>query len=277
MQAKAIKNFLFSINENRLFQFFIISVIILSALLIGVKTYDVDPTYLTILSYLDVAITYLFLFEIVIRFIAEGHSWSFFKKGWNVFDTLIVAASLIPVDDSEMVLLARLIRIFRVLRLISIIPELRILISDLLKALPPMGYVLLLMFIMFYIYAAVGSFLFEGINKILWGDIAVSMLTLFRVVTFEDWSDVMYETMEVYPLSWMYYLSFIFLNAFVFLNMMIGIVIERMQSEQNAYNLENDEGEISELRKISENTEAMLMRLEQLESKLDSRLASQNK
>jgi len=277
MQSKAIKNFLFSINENRFFQFFIITVIILSALLIGAKTYDIDPTYLVVLSYLDIAITYLFLFEIVIRFIAEGHNWSFFKKGWNVFDTLIVAASLIPIDNSEMVLLARLIRVFRVLRLISIIPELRILISALLKALPPMGYVLLLMFIMFYIYAAVGSFLFEGINQILWGDIAVSMLTLFRVVTFEDWTDVMYETMEVYPLSWMYYLSFIFLNAFVFLNMMIGIVIERMQSEQNAYNLENGEGEISELRNISENTDAMLIRLEQLESKLETRLSSHNK
>ena len=273
MQAKAIKNFLFSINGNKIFQFFIITVIILSALLIGAKTYDIDPTYLTILTYLDVAITYLFLFEIIVRFIAEGHNLSFFKKGWNVFDTLIVAASLIPVDDSEMVLLARLIRVFRVLRLISIIPELRILISALIKALPPMGYVLLLMFIMFYIYAAVGSFLFEGINKTLWGDIAVAMLTLFRVVTFEDWTDVMYETMEVFPLSWMYYLSFIFLNAFVFLNMMIGIVIERMQAEQNAYNLEHDEGEISELRHVSENTKAILARLEQLET----RLATQNK
>ncbi|MGK0270339.1 MAG: voltage-gated sodium channel [Cocleimonas sp.] len=273
MQAKAIKNFLSSINENNFFQFFIITVIILSALLIGAKTYDIDPTYLAILEYLDLAITYLFLFEIVIRFIAEGHSWSFFKKGWNVFDTFIVAASLIPIDNSEMVLLARLIRVFRVLRLISIIPELRILISALLKALPPMGYVLLLMFIMFYIYAAVGSFLFEGINKTLWGDIAVSMLTLFRVVTFEDWTDVMYETMEVYPFSWTYYLSFIFLNAFVFLNMMIGIVIERMQSEQNAYDLENGEGEISELRNISENTDAILARMEELEL----RLAAQNK
>ena len=268
MNVIAFKNTLFSINENKFFQIFIITVIILSALLIGAKTYDIDPTYLRILEFLDVAITYLFLFEIIVRFIAEGHNLSFFKKGWNVFDTLIVAASLIPIDNSEMVLLARLIRVFRVLRLVSFIPELRILISALLKALPPMGYVLLLMFIMFYIYAAVGSFFFENINKTLWANIAVSMLTLFRVVTFEDWTDVMYETMEVYPLSWMFYLSFIFLNAFVFLNMMIGIVIERMQSEQNAYNLENDEGEVSELKKVNDNTEAIMLRLAQLEKQL---------
>lgn len=268
MQAKSFKGALNSLNNNKLFQLLIISVIIISALLIGVKTYDIDPAYIRFLIYADNAITILFLIEIIVRFIADGHSLAFFKKGWNVFDTLIVTASMVPIDDSELVLLARLVRVFRVLRLISIIPELRILISALLKALPPMGYVLLLMFIMFYIYAAVGSFLFDDINKVLWGDIAVSMLTLFRVVTFEDWTDVMYETMEVYPLSWMYYLSFIFLNAFVFLNMMIGIVIERMQAEHDAYDLEHDEGEISEMHHIREDTSAILARLEQLETQL---------
>jgi len=268
MQASTIKNYLNMLNNNKIFQFVIISVIVLSALMIGVKTYDVDPVYLKLLTFIDIAITYLFLFEIIVRFIAEGHSISFFKKAWNVFDTLIVAVSLIPIDDSEVVLLARLIRIFRVLRLISIIPELRILISALIKALPPMGYVLLLMFIIFYIYAAIGSLLFDDINPVLWGDILVSMLTLFRVVTFEDWTDVMYETMEVYPFSWVFYLTFIFLNAFVFLNMMIGIVIERMQTEHDAYNLENDIGEVAEMKHIREDTRAILQRLESLEKQL---------
>ncbi|MEE9445914.1 MAG: ion transporter [Cocleimonas sp.] len=268
MQASAIIKSLNTLNNNKFFQFIIVSVIIISALMIGVKTYDVDPAYLKFLTWIDIAITYLFLFEIIVRFLAEGHSFSFFKKAWNVFDTLIVGVSLIPIDDSEVVLLARLVRIFRVLRLISIIPELRILISALIKALPPMGYVLLLMFIIFYIYAAVGSLLFDSINQTLWGDILVSMLTLFRIVTFEDWTDIMYETMEVYPFSWIFYLTFIFLNAFVFLNMMIGIVIERMQSEHDAYNLEHDIGEAAELKHIHEDTRAILERLESLEKQL---------
>ncbi|MEE9494258.1 MAG: ion transporter [Gammaproteobacteria bacterium] len=241
MNIKQLKITLDHLNENKIFQFFIVGVIIFSALLIGVKTYDIDPFYLGLIGRLDTLITLLFLFEIIVRFVAEGHSWDFFKKGWNVFDTLIVAVSLIPINDSEMILLARLIRVFRVLRLISVIPELRILISALIKALPPMGYVLLLMFIIFYMFAATGSLLFDKINPVLWGDIAVSMLTLFRVVTFEDWTDVMYETMVIYPLSWIYYLAFIFLNAFVFLNMMIGIVIERMQAEHDKEKLRNSE------------------------------------
>ena len=50
-------------------------------------------------------------------------------------------------------------------------------------------------------------------------------------MTFEDWTEVMYETMEVHPLSWMYYLSFIFLTTFAFLNMVIGIVVNVMENE----------------------------------------------
>ena len=61
----------------------------------------------------------------------------------------MVVISLIPINESEMALLARLIRVFRVLRMISIIPELRVLINSLLKAMPQMGYVVLLMFIIF--------------------------------------------------------------------------------------------------------------------------------
>ena len=137
-----------------------------------------------------------------------------------------------------MALLGRLLRIFRVLRLVSIIPELRVLLNAFLKAIPRMGYVSLLMFIIFYIYAAMGSIFFGQINPTLWGNISIAMLTLFRVATFEDWTDVMYETMAVYPLSWMFYLSFIFIVAFVFLNMMIGIVLQTLQREHEQFDRE---------------------------------------
>jgi voltage-gated sodium channel len=231
LSIEKIQTALYKLHNNKIFEYAVIAVIIFSSLLIGVRTYDIDPDYLTILQILDALVTIFFLVEISVRFMTTENKKRFFHSGWNVFDTLIVTVSLIPIDQSEYALLARLIRIFRVLRLVSAIPELRKLISALVKALPSMGYVLMLMFILFYMYAAVGSFIFEPINKELWGDIAISMLTLFRVVTFEDWTDVMYETMKVHPWSWVYYLSFIFFNAFVFLNMMIGIVIEKMQAE----------------------------------------------
>ena len=221
-----------ALRHNRIFEMVVITVIIISALEIGAKTFPLSDTAIFVTKIMDRAITLFFLFEIIVRFIAEPKKKDFFKSGWNIFDTLVVVISLVPVDESEMALLARLIRVFRVLRMISIIPELRVLINSLLKAMPKMGYVVLLMFIIFYIYAAVGSYLFAPINEVLWGNIAISMLTLFRVMTFEDWTDVMYETQAVYPFSWIFYMTFIFLTAFAFLNMVIGIVINVMEQEQ---------------------------------------------
>lgn len=219
------------VRSNKAFELFVVAVIIASALLVGAKTYELEPSSRSLIIWLDMLITVIFVAEITIRFIGEPNKRAFFRNGWNVFDTLVVTISLIPIDNSDLVLVARLVRVFRVLRMISIIPELRMLLASLLKALPQLGYVILLMFIIFYIYAAIGATLFESINPTLWGDIAISMLTLFRVMTFEDWTDVMYETMDVYPLSWIFYLSFIFFTAFAFLNMVIGIVVNVMHAE----------------------------------------------
>ncbi len=234
LQATELQARFLRLRQNQMFELFVISVIVLSALVIGAKTYAMPSAVLQAFVVLDTAITVFFLVEILVRMVAEGNLRRFFRQGWNVFDFVIVVASLIPVEDSEAALLGRLLRIFRVLRLVSVIPELRVLLNAFLQAIPRMGYVALLMFLVFYIYGAIGSMLFHAINPDLWSNITVSMLTLFRVATFEDWTDVMYETMAVYPLSWVFYLTFIFIVAFVFLNMMIGIVLETLQREHES-------------------------------------------
>ncbi len=261
MHTKSIQNTFLKVKNNRIFEFFVIFIIIISALEIGAKTFPLSENTLSITRFLDVFITLFFLVEILIRFIAEPNKKHFFKSGWNIFDTLVVAISLIPINDSEMALLARLVRVFRVLRMVSVIPELRILINSLLKALPQLGYVMLLMFIIFYIYAAIGSFVFASINPELWGNIAISMLTLFRVMTFEDWTDVQYETMEVYPMSWIFYLTFIFFTAFAFLNMVIGIVVNVMEEEHSkARKLEEqDEPTIADLQQQIAELKAIIL------------------
>ena len=257
------------LRENKLFETFVIVIIVLSALVIGAKTYAIPAWTLRLLEWLDLAITLFFLVEITIRLLASDSIRSFFRNGWNLFDFTIVVASLVPLEGSETALLGRLLRIFRVLRLVAIIPELRVLLSAFLTAIPRMGYVSLLMFIIFYIYGAMGSIFFRNINPELWENISIAMLTLFRVATFEDWTDVMYETMEVYPLSWLYYLTFIFIVAFVFLNMMIGIVLETLQKEHEKLDRETGAGEAGEVHWIREHTELMEQRLERIEALLE--------
>ena len=228
-----------SARSNRLFELFIILVIIASALLVGVKTYQLPSWVKPVIDGLDLLITLIFLVEISIRFLGEPQKRAFFRNGWNVFDTLIVFISLIPIDDTDSALVARLVRVFRVLRMVSIVPELRLLLNSIISALPRLGYVAALIFIIFYIYAAAGSLFFDRINPELWGNISIAMLTLFRVMTFEDWTDVMYETMDVYSWSWIFYLTFIFLTTFAFLNMVIGIVVSVLEEEQSKLDTED--------------------------------------
>jgi voltage-gated sodium channel len=256
------------LRSNRLFETFVILVIVVSALMIGAKTYPLPAGAAQLLRIMDLGITLFFLTEIIIRMLAEKSLKAFFNKGWNIFDFLIVTASLIPVDDSEAALLGRLLRVFRVMRLVSIIPELRILMNAFVTAIPRMGYVSLLMFIIFYIYAAMGSMFFSEINRELWGNITIAMLTLFRIATFEDWTDVMYETMARHPMSWAYYLSFIFIVAFVFLNMMIGIVLETLQREHEQFSRDSGEGEAGEVHRIDTRTREMEQRLVRIEELL---------
>lgn len=260
------------VRDNKLFEMFVIAVIIFSALTIGIQTYELHPTVETILVSLDYAITLFFVVEIAIRMAAEDRLRDFFKKGWNVFDFIIVTVSLIPLDDSEYAMIARILRLFRVMRLISFIPELRVLVSALLSALPRMGYVALLMFIIFYLYAVIGNLLFANINPVLWGDLGISLLTLFRVATFESWTSIMYETMKVYGLSWIYFVTFIFFSAFVFLNMMIGIVLEVLDEERKKHEREK---EIDLKQELVSHEERIEQEIAALHQKLDLLMAMQ--
>ncbi|WP_302139150.1 ion transporter [Halomonas alkalicola] len=259
------------LRSNKAFELTVITIIVVSALLIGAKTYEEEISrFQEVMLWLDVGVTVFFLVEILIRMAAEKRLRDFFRKGWNIFDFLIVTASLIPMEDSEMVLLARLLRIFRVLRLVSMIPELRLLIAALFKSIPRMGYVALLMFIIFYIYGAIGSFLFASVDEKLWGNISLAMLTLFQVATFESWATaVLYPTMEHYPYAWIYFLTFIFLNAFIFLNMMIGIVLDVMQKESLAIELETGEGEAAELHGLRDDVRELRAQLSRMEALLE--------
>ncbi|RUO30856.1 cation transporter [Aliidiomarina sedimenti] len=271
MQRQDLQNWqqsFLTLRSNKMFETVVISIIVISALMVGAKTYEETSRYTPILNILDWAVTLFFLVEIIIRMLSEPRLRSFFRSGWNIFDFVIVVASLIPVENSETVLIARLLRVFRVMRLVSMVPELRMLMNALLKALPRMGYVALFMFIIFYIYGAVGSFLFHDINPFYWENIAISVLTLFRIATFESWTAIMYETMEVHPWSWIYYVSFIFLSAFIFLNMMIGIVLETMQKESAAHDIEQGEGEAADIKALRQGVDDMQTQLQRMERML---------
>ncbi|MEA1918307.1 MAG: ion transporter [Campylobacterota bacterium] len=270
IEAQKIKEKLFLITKDKRFEFTMMAVIIFSALVIGIHTFNIGPMFETILFYVDSLITIIFVVEIAVRISAEKKPSDFFKDGWNVFDFVIVAVSLIPIDGNY-ANVARLIRIFRMLRLITLLPELKIIIGALYKSASSIGYVMILMFIIFYVFAVIGTILFETVPSGLWSDVGIALLTLFRVMTFEDWTDVMYETMEIHPWSWLYYLAFIFLTTFTFLNMIIGIILDTLNEEHKKVEQIQIDEDKAVLREVLEQNRRLESKLNDLEILLKSK------
>ncbi len=214
------------IKDNRIFQFCVVSIIILNAVLIGATTYKLDPLFLKIINYLDYGITVFFVVEILIRFIGEQKKSDFFKSGWNIFDTIIVAISLVPIPNNSSFLVLRLLRVFRVLRLISVIPELKQIIEAILQSIKRVFFVSLLLFIILYIYATMGAILFSEDDSSRWGDLGISLITLFQVLTLSSWETVMLPLQEIYWWSWVYFFSFIIICAITILNLVIAILVD---------------------------------------------------
>ena len=217
---------LYKIKESRIFQFVVISIIILNAITIGVNTYDLSDLTKKLINYLDYSITVFFVIEIIIRFIGEPNKKDFFKSGWNIFDSTIVLISLIPIPNNSSFLLLRLLRVFRVLRIISVIPELKKIIEALLNSVKRVFYVSLLLFIILYIYATIGSILFSEDIPERWSDLGVSMITLFQVLTLSSWEQVMLPLQDIYWWAWIYFFSFIIICGITMLNLLIAVLVD---------------------------------------------------
>ena len=216
----------FNLKESQLFQYLVIGIIIFNAFTIGITTYELSTFTKNIINLLDYFITIFFLVEILIRFIGEPKKNEFFKNGWNIFDTLIVLISLIPIPNSSIYLLLRLLRVFRVLRIISIIPELKLIIEALLGSVKRVFYVSLLLFIILYIYATIGSILFSNDIPQRWNDLGVLMITLFQVLTLSSWEQVMLPLQEIYWWAWIYFFSFIIICGITMLNLLIAVLVD---------------------------------------------------
>ena len=222
------------VRESRWFSNLTTAIIVIYASFLGFKTIvDMNSTTILLFNILDYFVTIYFLIELSIKMYAAKSLKEFFQDKWNVFDFIIVVITLIPLENSTMAAVARLLRIFRVLRLITARPELKKIIDMLIGAIPSIVDIVILMFIIFYIYAIIGNYLFEDVPSGLWSNFLIAMLTLFRILTFEGWTQVMYEGMEVHPWSWIYFVSFIVIAAFVFFNLFVAVIIGEMEKISN--------------------------------------------
>ncbi len=211
------------------FERFIIGLILFNAVVVGLETsHSLSAEQHHLLVEINHVILGLFTLEVLLKLLAVAPNLGrYFRDGWNLFDFSIVALSYIPATG-PLATLARLLRVLRVLRLISALPELRLIVSTLVRSIPGMANVIMLMGILFYIYAVAGFHLFHNVAPEYWGSLGMALLTLFQLVTLESWTAVMQAAMAHYPWAWLYFISFIVIGTFVVINLFIAVVINNL-------------------------------------------------
>jgi voltage-gated sodium channel len=245
-------NIFYRISEHSFFQNGILWLIVFNAIIMGLETWALLlSTYGHVLKLINGLVQAIFVAEITIRILAWGSRWhSFFRDGWNLFDFLIVMASLLPVAG-PFATVARLARVLRIVRLISVSPDLKLIVNTMLRSIPSMGHVVLLLSILMYVYAIVGYYLFHLEDPLHWATLGTVFLSLFQMLTLEGWVEMQRAVIEAYPWAWVYFSSFVFIAVFVVINLFIAVVINNLQTVKSE-NKDIKDGQAELLAKIAQ-------------------------
>ena len=222
-----LKNFI----ESRFINIFITLVILINAITLGLETSkELVSKIGNILIYVDKIALSIFVIELLIKLFV--YRLSFFKSGWNVFDFIIVTIALIPTSGPLSIL--RAFRIFRALRLLSMVPSMKKVIQAMFYAIPGIASVGTIIFLIFYISAVLVTNFFGNKFEDWFGSIGESMYSLFQIMTLESWSmGIVRPVMEEYPYAWAFFVPFILVTTFAVLNLFIGIIVDAMQHQTN--------------------------------------------
>lgn len=217
--------------ENPVTERVVLILVVINAITLGLET---SPSAMArwgaALHAIDKALLTVFVAEITARLVVRR--LAFFRDPWSVFDFLIVSISLLPTTGPLQVL--RALRVLRVFRLITLAPSLKRVVGALVGALPGMGSIVLLLGLVLYVFAVMATHLYGADMPEKFGDLGISIFTLFQLVTLDGWSgEVVRPAMEHNPYAWVFFITFILVSSFTVFNLFIGVVVNAMQAEHD--------------------------------------------
>jgi voltage-gated sodium channel len=212
------------------FNLAISAVIIANAIVLGLETFPgVVDSFGSTLIVLNEVFYVIFVAELVLRLVSYGRRpQDFFKNPWNVFDFIIIGGVLIPAVREQAQLL-RLLRLLRIVRLVRFLPDARVLLLTVVKSIPSMVSMIVLTVLLLFLYGMIGWAMFGEALPETWGTIGKAMLTLFILLTLENFPTYLDEAKAVTPWAIVFFVTYVLVAAFVVFNLLIGIVIGSME------------------------------------------------
>ncbi|HNR76155.1 MAG TPA: ion transporter [Parvularculaceae bacterium] len=208
----------------------VLALILINSALLGLETLpSVKAAIGWEILILDRVIIALFTAEILLRFYSAPASY--FRSGWNIFDFIIVGVSLFAASSG--LAAVRALRVLRVLRLVTVIPRMRIVVSALLDSIPGIASVGVVLVLIVYVFAVIGANIYGADHPAIFGNVFVSMYTLFQVMTLEGWAEIASQVATTHARSWIFFLTFVLIATFTMLNLFVAIVVKTVEDEED--------------------------------------------
>ncbi|XP_069361349.1 sodium channel protein 60E isoform X4 [Maniola hyperantus] len=249
----------YDLSNSRRFEIAIFVLIFLNMLTMGIEHYDQPHSVFFVLEVSNAFFTTVFGLEAIVKIV--GLRYHYFTVPWNVFDFLLVLASILGILMEDIMIdlpisptLLRVVRVFRIgriLRLIKAAKGIRKLLFALVVSLPALFNIGALLALITFIYAIIGMSVFGHVKEqgalddiVNFQTFGRSMQLLFRLMTSAGWNDVL-ESLMIQPpdcelgdhghsngncgsplLAITYFTSFIIISYMIVINMYIAIILE---------------------------------------------------
>ncbi len=283
------------------YEVFMLFVITINTISLGLETSrNISENFRNILFVVDQICLWIFVIELLFKIVVynkyffgekridENHIGKngkpeeyFHWNKWNISDLIIVLVSFVA--SLPYFTVFRVFRVFRSFKVMKAIRSLRAVKSfkivnefedlrstfkGLVRAIPGILWTFAFLAVFAYVYAIIGTNIFNEEYPDYFGTLGTSLLTLCQITTFDSWfSGVARPIIKVYPLAWVYFVSYVFIAASIIMNVIVGIIVDSM-SEEREHKKEKEKkadgnNEIT-LKKLSEQISELQKQIERL-------------
>ncbi|XP_055309467.1 voltage-dependent calcium channel type A subunit alpha-1-like isoform X3 [Sitodiplosis mosellana] len=237
--------------KQQWFYWFVIVLVFLNTVTVALEHYNQPPFLAAFLFYTEYVFLALFMSETCIKIYAIGPS-KYFESSFNRFDCIVIFGSLFEIiwshykGDSFGFSVLRALRLLRIFKITAYWKELRNLVISLMNSMQSIISLLFLLFLFIMIFAMLGMQLFggqfnfeEGTPSSNFNTFGIALLTVFQILTGEDWNEVMYMGIEsqggIQGNGMIYSSYFIILTLFgnyTLLNVFLAIAVDNLANAQ---------------------------------------------
>uniref|UniRef100_A0A8C5R914 Voltage-dependent N-type calcium channel subunit alpha n=1 Tax=Leptobrachium leishanense TaxID=445787 RepID=A0A8C5R914_9ANUR len=261
-KEKMFRFFIRRMVKAQSFYWFVLCVVALNTLCVAMVHYSQPPWLTKALYFAEFVFLGLFLTEMSMKMYGLGPR-NYFHSSFNCFDFGVIVGSIFEVvwaavkpGTSFGISVLRALRLLRIFKVTKYWNSLRNLVVSLLNSMKSIVSLLFLLFLFIVVFALLGMQLFGGqfyfeeeTRNTNFDTFPTAILTVFQILTGEDWNNVMYFAIESQGgvskgmYSCIYFIILTLFGNYTLLNVFLAIAVDNLA---NAQELTKDEEEMEE-------------------------------